>query len=243
MITTPQEYVHSVTGPGRAWLEEFYTYMQERHPDIRPVMFRQRPMYKVGKSYVMFTAAKDHFSLHTLNFDLIEELKRQIPKSGNGKGSVNVRCTNEGAKPILKAMCDKIIALNQSDDPPPVDVTPELPYKEQLDKVFVLSKAAWRPLYGKLLERAQEALPPFHEYFPAIGILWKHTTTFAGFKPTKAAIRVEFYADRLHLERNPVKYLQTSANRVSHVVELTDEDGIDAMLGWLEEAYTLTKRK
>ena len=45
MLTTPQEYVESLEGPGRAWLVEFLSYMQNRHSDIPPVMFRQRPMF------------------------------------------------------------------------------------------------------------------------------------------------------------------------------------------------------
>ena len=243
MITTPQEYIDSIEGAGREWLLEFAGYMQNRHPHIKPVMFRQRPMYKVGKSYVMFTATKTHFSMHTLNFELIEELKQRIPQSGKGKGCVSIKYTNEQAKPILKAMCDRIIEQNSREDAPPVDVSVELPYGEQMDKVFALSKAKWRPLYAELLAQARQALPEFREHFPAVGILWKHDTTFAGIKLTQNAMCIEFYSDRLHAERNPVKHVQPSAKRVMHLVEVQQAADFAPVLEWRTEANILTATK
>ncbi len=242
MITTPQEYIESIAGSGKEWLTEFFDYMAEHHSNIKPVMFRQRPMYKVGKSYVMFTAAKDYFTMHTLNFDLIEELKRQLPGSGNGKGCVNIKYANTDAKPVLKAMCDRIVAINQSPDAPAVDVVPELPYAEQLDKTFSHSKAKWKPLYLDLLRYSKSVLPEFREYFPAVGVLWKHTSTFAGIKCTQKAIQIEFYSDRLHPQRNPIKSLQTSANRVMHLIEITDHSSFDLIFDWIKESYFLTKK-
>ncbi len=242
MITTPQEYIDSIDGPGKEWLTEFYNYMKKCHSGIEPVMFRQRPMYRVGKSYVMFTAAKDYFTMHTLNFELIEELKRLLPGSGNGKGCVNIKYTNDAAKPVLKAMCDKIIAINRLPDAPAVDVVPGLPYEEQLDKAFSLSKAKWKPLYLELLSSAKNALPEFREYFPAVGILWKHTSTFAGIKCTQKALQIEVYSDRLHPERSPAKSAQMSANRVMHLFEAADNSAFESILEWVYESYNLTKK-
>ncbi len=242
MITTTQEYIDSIEGSGKEWLIEFFQYMEQHHSDIKPVMFRQRPMYKVGKSYIMFTAAKEYFSLHTLNFELIEELKRQLPGSGNGKGCVNIKYKNVAAKPILKAMCDRIIALNQAPDAPPVDVVCELPYEEQLDKTFSLSKAKWKPLYLKLISYGKDVLPEFHEYFPAVGVLWKHTSTFAGIKCTQKAMQIEIYSASIHPERNPVKTMQASANRVMHLIEIADDSAFDLIFEWIKESYFLTKK-
>lgn len=112
MLQSPQDYVDSLDGPGKVWLTEFLDYMRVRHPEIPPVMFRQRPMFKVGKSYVMFTVAMAHFSLHTLNFELIEGLKASLPRAGYGKGCVKAKFTDEAAKPLLKAMIDEVVRLN-----------------------------------------------------------------------------------------------------------------------------------
>lgn len=112
MLTTVQEYVDSLNGQGKEWLVEFLSYMNETHSHLKPIMYRQRPMFKVGKSYVFFTVAKTHFTIHTLNFEIIEEMKKVLPTSAFGKGCVKVKFSNFEAKPLLKEMCDKIVVKN-----------------------------------------------------------------------------------------------------------------------------------
>ncbi|MBN2005359.1 MAG: hypothetical protein JXA21_18525 [Anaerolineae bacterium] len=113
MINTPEEYLASVGEPGRTWLEEFFAYMREKHPELKITMFRQCPMYKFKQSYldgyVMFTVAKTHFTFHTLDFDLIEEMKSKMPRAGFGKGSIKVKFTDTAAIPELKTLCDRVI--------------------------------------------------------------------------------------------------------------------------------------
>ncbi|MBN2062095.1 MAG: hypothetical protein JW882_16940 [Deltaproteobacteria bacterium] len=117
MITTPEEYLASVGEPGRAWLEEFFSYMRERHPDQMITMFRQCPMYKFGKSYLegylMFTVAKEHFSVHTIDFDLIEEMKTRLPRLAFGKGCVKAKYADVDVIPELKKLCDAVIARSR----------------------------------------------------------------------------------------------------------------------------------
>ncbi len=242
MLTTPQQYVDSLETPARAWVGEFLAYMAEKYPAFPPVMFRQRPMCKIGASYLLFTAAQQHFTLHTLNFSLIEALKADLPHADYGKGCVKVKFSDVAAKPRLFALCDEVVRVNLLDSPPPVDTPPEMRYDQHLDAVFSASKACWRPLYLQLLSAAQKSLPPFTEYFPAVGILWKHPTTFASIQLTKAAMRIEFYAERLYPERNPVKHMQLSARRCAHVVEITDASAFGDVLAWLSESYALTSK-
>lgn len=243
MLQTPQEYIESIPSPGKEWLEEFHEYMKTEHGEFQPVMFRQRPMFKVGKSYLMFTAAKEHFTLHTLNFDLIEEVKAKLPRASFGKGSVKVKFSDVEAKPILKALCDEVMRLNQLENPPPVDVVPELPYEEKLRGAFKGGKAKWLPLYEQLRNMAKERLPAFEEYFPAVNIRWKHGSTFAEVSAVTAAMRVEFYTDKQHPEYNAIKISQTSANRVAHMVEITNTDTFPELLQWLATSYDLTAGK
>ena len=83
VITTPQEYLDSLSGAGKEWFAEFWAYMNEKHPEYSITMFRQRPIYKKEdsylKGYLMFTVAKSHFTVHTLYFDIIEEMKNTLP--------------------------------------------------------------------------------------------------------------------------------------------------------------------
>jgi uncharacterized protein YdhG (YjbR/CyaY superfamily) len=114
MITTPQEYMESLNDNGKEWLSEFYTYMSEKYPEYPITMFRQRPMYKKEKSYLkgylMFTASKTHFTIHTLNFEIIEEMKSILSGATYGKGCVKVKYKDVDRINVLKEMCDKVIA-------------------------------------------------------------------------------------------------------------------------------------
>lgn len=243
MLTTPREYIDSVQGPGHEWLQEFHAYMARRYPDITPVMFRQRPMFKVGESYVMFTAAKKHFSLHSLNFDLIAAAKEKIPNSGSGLGSVQVPYKDQAAKPVLKALVDEVVRVNRLPRPPPVDAMPAMSREEQMAHVFRGGWAPWRGLYERLLQDARAALPAFTEYFPAENILWKHGATFAQVTAKTTGLALGLYAGRLREEWRPVKTRRLSANRVEHVVALVDEGGIGELLPWLRESYDLTGKR
>lgn len=116
MNTTPQEYLASVPEPGRGWLQFFWDYVAERAPGLEPSMFRQVPMYKFAdsflKGYVMFTAAKAHFSVHALEFDLIADAQKTIPGAFGGKGSVSVKYANEAARPALVELVDTVLTRN-----------------------------------------------------------------------------------------------------------------------------------
>lgn len=243
MLTTPQEYVDSLEEPGKSWLAEFLTHMQAAHSDIAPIMFRQCPMFRAGKSYVLFSVAKEHFTVHTLNMELLEKLKAELPKAGYGRGCVKVKFADTQAKPTLKVFCSEIIRVNQQPGAPEVDALPELSYEEYLDKAFSGGKAKWRSLYEQLRDAGREGLPEFREFFPAINVRWKHSSTFAEISCVSQALRIEFYADRLHPQRNPIKTLQTSANRVAHTVEITDASRFDEVLDWIAESYRLTSAK
>jgi hypothetical protein len=114
VITSPDEYLATVPGVGRPWLREFWDYVQNTYPDLEVTMFRQRPMYKFGHSYqhgyVMFTAAKTHFAVHAIDFDLVARARSTIPGALGGKGNVAVKYTATEAKPALKAFVDAVMS-------------------------------------------------------------------------------------------------------------------------------------
>lgn len=113
VITTPEEYLQAAPPPGQPWLREFWGYVHIAYPDQRLTMFRQTPMFKFGRSYqqgyVMFTAAKTHFAVHAVDFDLVELARSAIPGSKGGKGNVSVKYGAESAKPALKSFVDAVI--------------------------------------------------------------------------------------------------------------------------------------
>jgi uncharacterized protein YdhG (YjbR/CyaY superfamily) len=113
MIESFEEYLESVDAEGKHWLAEFHAYMGRKHPEFVISMFRQRPMYKFGEKYtdgyIMFTIAKEHFTLHILDFDLIERAKTRLPKASFGKGSIKIKFAEKKQIPELEKIIDEAI--------------------------------------------------------------------------------------------------------------------------------------
>lgn len=111
-----------------------------------------------------------------------------------------------------------------------------------LDDVFSGGKEKWRGLYMELLQRTKEQVGEFTEYCPSVGIMWKHTSTFAEVKFKRESIEIVFYSERLRPERNPDRWLQTSVNRTAHAIIVTDNSNFEEIIDWITESYALTRR-
>ncbi|MGC3995265.1 MAG: hypothetical protein QM779_14310 [Propionicimonas sp.] len=114
MAESAQDYLETAPDAGRPWLEEFWSYVGRRAPRLEPTIFRGVPMWKFSdsylKGYVMFTAAKGHFSAHAIDFDLVADAQAAIPGAFGGKGSVSVKYANTAAKPALEEFVDAVLA-------------------------------------------------------------------------------------------------------------------------------------
>jgi hypothetical protein len=115
MTETPEEYLHDAPAAGRRWLREFWDYVTTTYPGQELTMFRQVPMFKFDRSYlngyVMFTAASNHFAVHAIDFDLVEQTRQAIPGARGGKGSVAVVYTRmEAAQSALRDFVDAVMA-------------------------------------------------------------------------------------------------------------------------------------
>lgn len=111
-METVQEYVESFGGIGREWLDTLMTYMHKHHPELRETLSYQIPTFKFGKMYIAFSLAKTHFSLHTLDFEMIEQIKGQLPQAKYGKGCVKVKYANREEIPTLFQAIDLIVERN-----------------------------------------------------------------------------------------------------------------------------------
>lgn len=103
------EYINSFEGEKREWLNTMVTFMRQNFPDIRESIFYQMPAFRFDGQYIAFSVAKDHFSFHTLDFEMIEELKGRLPKAKFGKGSAKIKYSDRAAIPILFDICRKIV--------------------------------------------------------------------------------------------------------------------------------------
>lgn len=108
-MDTVNDYINSFEGVKREWLTTFVTFMRESFPDVQEKISYQMPTYKFNRQYISFSIAKDHFSFHTVDFQMIEELKALLPKAKFGKGCAKVKYDDKAAIPILFDMCGKIV--------------------------------------------------------------------------------------------------------------------------------------
>ena len=107
------EYINRFEGEQKEWLSTFVAFMRENFPEIPEIISYQMPMYKFNKTYIAFSLAKDHFTYHSLDFEMIEELKKLLPRAKFGKGSAKVSYADRAAQPILFEMSRRIVDRNK----------------------------------------------------------------------------------------------------------------------------------
>jgi uncharacterized protein YdhG (YjbR/CyaY superfamily) len=113
-MSTVNDYVNSHEGLHKEWLGTFVEFMCTTFPDLQETISYQMPTYKFDGQYIAFSVAQDHFTFHTLDFDMIEELKTLLPKAKFGKGSAKVRYDDKEAIPTLFEMAKKIVARSRA---------------------------------------------------------------------------------------------------------------------------------
>jgi uncharacterized protein YdhG (YjbR/CyaY superfamily) len=116
-MDTVTEYINSFDGVKKEWLNTFVTFMRENFPEIPEKISYQMPMFKFNGQYIAFSVAQDHFSFHTLDFEMIEELKTLLPRVKFGRGCAKIKFTDKDAIPLLFEMCKKIVNRNKSNLP------------------------------------------------------------------------------------------------------------------------------
>jgi uncharacterized protein YdhG (YjbR/CyaY superfamily) len=103
------DYVGRFDGDKKEWLTTMIGYMRKNHPSLEEIISYQIPTYKFDGQYIAFSVAKEHFTFHTLDFEVIEELKSLLPKAKFGKGSAKVPFSDRAAIPVLFEACERII--------------------------------------------------------------------------------------------------------------------------------------
>ncbi|HSV85450.1 MAG TPA: hypothetical protein VLH85_02675 [Levilinea sp.] len=113
MIKTVDQFINNYEGEKKAWLTIFASFMRENYPEIPEAISYQIPTWKFHRTYIAFSAANEHFTFHTLDFEMIEELKTLLPKVKFGKGSAKVPYASRESIPILFDMIHKIVRRNR----------------------------------------------------------------------------------------------------------------------------------
>lgn len=106
-------YLNEFEDAQKEWLTVFVEHMRKKYPDIEEVISFKMPTYKLGvgkeRNYIAFSVGKNHFSLHTMDFEYITKLKEKLSKAGKGKGCVNIPFDKIEEREILFNAIDDII--------------------------------------------------------------------------------------------------------------------------------------
>ena len=110
-------YMEKLTGSEKEWVEFFVGYMRKEHSALEEVISFQMPTYKLGtgkqRNYIAFSPAKNHISMHTMDFDYIALLKEKLTKPGKGKGCVNIPYTNIEEREVIIMAIEEIVKRHE----------------------------------------------------------------------------------------------------------------------------------
>ncbi len=118
MANPVDDYINSFESEKKEWLSTFVTHMRENFPELEETISYQMPTYKfrhqASRNYIAFSTAKDHFTFHSLDFEMIEALKDQLPRAKFGKGSAKVNYNDREYIPILFDTAKKIVERSKA---------------------------------------------------------------------------------------------------------------------------------
>lgn len=107
------DYISTLSELEKDWMIYFINYMRENHLELEEVISFKMPTYKLGsgklRNYIAFSLAKNHFSMHSMDFEYIAMLKDQLANPGKGKGCVNVNYFRKDERQILIKGIEDII--------------------------------------------------------------------------------------------------------------------------------------
>lgn len=108
------QYLITLEGEQKEWMTLFVEYMRGHHSELEEVISFQMPTYKLGsgklRNYISFSPAKNHFSMHSMDFEYIAVMQKKLNKPGKGKGCVNVPYGNVEERDILIQGIEDIIS-------------------------------------------------------------------------------------------------------------------------------------
>lgn len=111
--TEVDDYIKHLTGSEKEWMQFFVDYMRKNHADLPEVISFKMPTYKLGsgkqRNYIAFSCAKNHFSMHAMDFEWIAAMKTNLKNPGAGKGCVHVRYHNLIERSVLMDGIEQII--------------------------------------------------------------------------------------------------------------------------------------
>ena len=110
--------------------------------------------------------------------------------------------------------------------------------------LFEKREPALKKLYDKIVKEVKKLGEYREETVKPDVIFFKTKSTFLGIKVKKAHLEIEFFLEKLENVPPVSKYLQTSKNRVVHLVPIDQAGEIDQQLiNWIKRSYALVNAK
>jgi uncharacterized protein YdhG (YjbR/CyaY superfamily) len=116
IMDSVNEYIDSYEDEKKEWVVAFVTFMRKNYPNWEETISYQMPTYKFLGQYIAFNATKTHFTFHTLDFVMLEELKEELTNAKFGKRCVKVKYKDKDSIPILFDACRKIADRSKMED-------------------------------------------------------------------------------------------------------------------------------
>ena len=85
--------------------------MRETYQEIIGRIVYQVPLYKIGAKDFGFWATKTHFAFHAIDYDVLVELRVELPNPGISKANVNIMFDDLVIRPWPCRAIDEIVRL------------------------------------------------------------------------------------------------------------------------------------
>ena len=95
MTREVQLYIESVADGRRGLFERLQAMVLGLYPEAAATISYQIPKYKAGSGWVSLGYWKEGVSVYTDDFQAIARFKERHPRMKTGKGSINIRTTDE----------------------------------------------------------------------------------------------------------------------------------------------------
>ncbi|NPC91870.1 DUF1801 domain-containing protein [Bacillus sp. WMMC1349] len=103
------EYIASLTGPKKEWIEQFVGFFREIFPNLEETFDHKMPTYKGDGFYIAFAAQKNYFSFYTDDKRVLPLIKDLIPPAFMGKSCARIKYSHEYAIEELMDVCKEIV--------------------------------------------------------------------------------------------------------------------------------------
>jgi predicted transport protein len=111
------------------------------------------------------------------------------------------------------------------------------------ESLFTKRSPELKKLYDKIVKEVNKFGKYREETMKSDVIFFKTKSTFLGIKVKKDHLDIEFYLENLENVPPVTKYLQTSKNRVVHLVPIDQPEDINKQLiSWIKRSYDLVSK-